>query len=87
MKPTRSDKAHTFRACHERAVAFVMPNPWDAGSARILARLGFEAQATSRYRAAMTGRVDAAREVLQDGRFGDLDRSLTTPELNAFMRP
>jgi replication-associated recombination protein RarA len=70
--------------------AYLFSGPRGCGktsSARILARLGFEALATSLYRAAMTGLVDAAREVLQDGRFGDLDRSLTTPELNAFMRP
>ena len=42
--------------------------------------------ATSLYRAAMTGLRDAAREVAQDGTFGYLERSLTTPELNEFMR-
>lgn len=41
--------------------------------------------ATSLYRAAMTGLRDAAREVKDTGTFGYLDRSLTTPELNAFM--
>jgi len=40
-------KAERFRALHERAGAFVMPNPWDAGSARLLAGLGFEALATT----------------------------------------
>jgi 2-methylisocitrate lyase-like PEP mutase family enzyme len=42
--------------------------------------------ATSLYRAAMTGLVDAAREVKEKGSFGYLDRSLTTPELNNFMQ-
>lgn len=41
------DKALAFRALHERAGAFVIPNPWDAGSARILAAHGFEALATT----------------------------------------
>lgn len=41
------DKAERFRAPHARAGAFVIPNPWDAGSARILAALGFEALATT----------------------------------------
>ena len=41
------DKAERFRALHARAGAFVIPNPWDAGSARILAALGFEALATT----------------------------------------
>jgi 2-methylisocitrate lyase-like PEP mutase family enzyme len=47
MAPSQSDKAQTFRALHERPGIFVMPNPWDAGSARILAALGFEALATT----------------------------------------
>ena len=41
--------------------------------------------ATSLYRAAMSGLVDAAREVKDKGRFGYLDRALTTPELNALI--
>jgi 2-methylisocitrate lyase-like PEP mutase family enzyme len=42
--------------------------------------------ASSLYRAAMTGLLDAAREVKERGTFGYLDRSLSTPELNAFMQ-
>src|SRR5919197_1624352 len=42
--------------------------------------------ATSLYRAAMTGLLEAAREVKDKGTFGYLDRSLTTPELNAFLQ-
>lgn len=44
---TQRDKAERFRALHEREGAFVIPNPWDAGSARLLAGLGFEALATT----------------------------------------
>ncbi len=47
MTATQSDKATRFRALHEGPGAFVIPNPWDAGSARILAALGFQALATS----------------------------------------
>jgi len=36
-----------FRALHERDGAFIIPNPWDAGTARILAAMGFEALATT----------------------------------------
>jgi 2-methylisocitrate lyase-like PEP mutase family enzyme len=43
----QSDKAARFRALHEGPGVFVIPNPWDAGSARILAGLGFQALATS----------------------------------------
>jgi 2-methylisocitrate lyase-like PEP mutase family enzyme len=42
--------------------------------------------ATSLYRMAMTGLVDAAREVKDKGTFGYIDRSMPTPELNAFMQ-
>jgi 2-methylisocitrate lyase-like PEP mutase family enzyme len=41
--------------------------------------------ATSLYRAAMTGLLEAAREVKEQGSFGYLERSLTTPEINRFM--
>ena len=47
MATTQSDKAARFRALHEAPGAFVIPNPWDAGSARLLAALGFSALATS----------------------------------------
>ena len=40
-------KGERFRALHASGRLFVMPNPWDAGSARILAHLGFEALATT----------------------------------------
>ncbi|HEY7389153.1 MAG TPA: isocitrate lyase/phosphoenolpyruvate mutase family protein [Bryobacteraceae bacterium] len=41
------EKAQTFRSLHQREGAFIIPNPWDAGSARLLAHLGFEALATT----------------------------------------
>jgi 2-methylisocitrate lyase-like PEP mutase family enzyme len=47
MTVSQSDKATRFRALHEGPRAFLIPNPWDAGSARILAGLGFQALATS----------------------------------------
>ena len=47
MTATQSDKGGRFKALHEGPGAFVIPNPWDAGSARILAGLGFQALATS----------------------------------------
>src|SRR5438067_8237099 len=45
--PTQSEKIARFRQLHQGPGAFVIPNPWDAGSARILAGLGFQALATS----------------------------------------
>jgi len=47
MTMSQSDKATRFRAMHEGPSAFVIANPWDAGSARVLAALGFQALATS----------------------------------------
>lgn len=48
-----------FRALHERSGVFVMPNPWDAGTAKVLAHLGFQAVATgSAPFAATLGRRD-----------------------------
>lgn len=47
MTATSSDNNGAFRALHERDTAFVIPNPWDLGSARILAAMGFEALATT----------------------------------------
>ena len=44
---TQTEKGKTFRALHEREGAFIIPNPWDIGTARLLAHLGFEALATT----------------------------------------
>lgn len=44
---SQAAKAATFQALHARPGAFVIPNPWDAGTARILVALGFEALATT----------------------------------------
>ncbi|MBP5074119.1 isocitrate lyase/phosphoenolpyruvate mutase family protein [Pseudomonas chlororaphis] len=53
-------RAQTFKALHERDRAFVIPNPWDAGSAKMLASLGFEALATTSAGFAFSlGRPDA----------------------------
>ncbi len=41
------EKAQTFKSLHERKGLFVLPNPWDVGSAKMLAGLGFEALATT----------------------------------------
>ena len=56
---SQTDKAARFRALHEAPGAFVIANPWDAGSARLLASLGFQALATSSGASAGTlGRRD-----------------------------
>ena len=58
---TYAEKSAAFRTLHERPGAFVIPNPWDAGTARLLASLGFEALATTSLGLANTlGRGDGA---------------------------
>ena len=58
---TQMEKAMAFRALHERPGAFIIPNPWDAGTAKLLAALGFEALATTSLGLAnMLGRADSA---------------------------
>ena len=47
MSVNQNEKARKFRKLHEGPGAFVIPNPWDAGSARMLTALGFEALATT----------------------------------------
>jgi len=44
---TQAEKAETFRTLHDRDHAFIIPNPWDVGTARLLETLGFEALATT----------------------------------------
>jgi 2-methylisocitrate lyase-like PEP mutase family enzyme len=61
MAGSQSDRAETFKALHKRPGAFVIPNPWDVGTARILAGLGFEALATTSAGMAFAlGRRDGA---------------------------
>lgn len=61
---TQSEKALAFRALHERPGVFVIPNPWDAGTAKLLASLGFESLATTSLGLAnMLGRVDGTNAV------------------------
>jgi len=45
--PTQVEKGAAFHALHTRHSAFIIPNPWDVGTARVLAQLGFEALATT----------------------------------------
>jgi 2-methylisocitrate lyase-like PEP mutase family enzyme len=77
---TRQQKAAEFRALHE-GEAFIVPNPWDAGSAKVLAALGFKALASTSSGFAFTlGRPDGAAtldEVI--GHTRALDRATTLP--------
>lgn len=58
---TQAEKGLAFRRLHERDAAFIIPNPWDVGSARILEHMGFEALATTSMGYAFSrGRLDAS---------------------------
>jgi 2-methylisocitrate lyase-like PEP mutase family enzyme len=57
-------KALAFKRLHEEPGAFVIPNPWDAGSARLLENLGFKALATTSAGLAFSlGKPDGANAV------------------------
>jgi 2-methylisocitrate lyase-like PEP mutase family enzyme len=59
MSSAQTEKSQRFVALHQRAGAFIIPNPWDGGSARLLQGMGFEALATSSSACAATfGRRD-----------------------------
>jgi 2-methylisocitrate lyase-like PEP mutase family enzyme len=69
---TQAEKAAAFRALHQRPGCFLIPNPWDAGTAKLLAGLGFEALATTSLGVANNlGRADGTverDEVIANGR-------------------
>ena len=77
---TQEEKAAAFRTLHE-GEAFIIPNPWDAGSAKVLEALGFKALATTSSGFAFTlGRRDGEAtldEVVEHVRL--LDRSTALP--------
>ncbi len=67
MRVSQAEKAKRFEALHRREGAFVIPNPWDAGTARILTNLGFEALTTTSAGLAFTlGRRDGDGSVTRD---------------------
>lgn len=58
---SHAEKATAFRAMHQRPGCFIIPNPWDAGSAKLLAGLGYEALATTSLGLAnMLGSADSS---------------------------
>ncbi|AGI25543.1 isocitrate lyase/PEP mutase family protein [Pseudomonas sp. MT3] len=64
---TQQQRGEAFRALHQRDGLFILPNPWDAGSAKMLAHLGFEALAsTSAGLAFSLGRRDAEGTVSRE---------------------
>ena len=67
MPSKEAERARVFKALHERDRLFVVPNPWDIGTARILEALGFEALATTSAGFAFSiGRRDRPDELTRD---------------------
>ncbi len=67
MAVSQSDKARAFQALHDEPKTFVIPNPWDIGTARILTALGFPALATTSAGYAFSlGRRDGEGRVSRD---------------------
>jgi 2-methylisocitrate lyase-like PEP mutase family enzyme len=64
---TQAERAQAFRALHERPGIIIMPNPWDAGTAKLFASLGFEALATTSLGLSSSlGRVDGSLSVSRE---------------------
>jgi 2-methylisocitrate lyase-like PEP mutase family enzyme len=62
---SQTEKAEAFVALHARPGAFVIPNPWDAGTAKVLAAMGFEALATTSLgRANMLGTAEVSLDAI-----------------------
>jgi len=79
MKPTARDKRAAFKALHAQG-CFVLPNPWDVGSARVLEGLGFKALATtSSGHAWSQGRADGTER--RDGVLEHLRTMVEATEL------
>ena len=80
---TQLEKARLFHALHQREGAFFIPNPWDVGSARLLAGLGFEALATTSSGFAFTlgrsdGQVSREEKLNHCRALADANRTIVT---------
>src|SRR5580692_4286568 len=79
---TQVEKANLFKELHLRPGIFVMPNPWDAGSAKILANLGFEALAsTSAGLAFSLGKPDGDGVVSREENLNHLKKLISATDL------
>jgi 2-methylisocitrate lyase-like PEP mutase family enzyme len=66
-QPAQAEKAAVMKALHQRPGIFAIPNPWDAGSAKILTHLGFEALTTTSAGLAFSlGKPDGTGDVTRE---------------------
>jgi 2-methylisocitrate lyase-like PEP mutase family enzyme len=79
---TREEKYEKFQELHQRPGVFIVPNPWNAGSARILAAFGFEALATTSAGYAFNaGLPDSPLALTRDGVIGNAGSIAEATEL------
>ena len=78
--PTQAERAERFHALHQGAEPFLLANAFDAGSARILAGLEFEALGTT------SGVVAAATEARDKGTFSYVDQVMSSADVAGYMR-
>src|SRR5215475_11545158 len=72
MMISQEEKGRVFAALHEEPGAFVIPNAWDAGSARLMQNLGFTAIATTSAGFAFTiGKPDGVGAVTREENLGN----------------
>jgi 2-methylisocitrate lyase-like PEP mutase family enzyme len=82
MATSREQKYETFRALHARPGIFVIPNPWNGGSARILTAMGFEALATTSAGYAFSvGRGDYSSDLTREGVLGNAKEIVEATDL------
>jgi 2-methylisocitrate lyase-like PEP mutase family enzyme len=80
--PSQAVRAEAFKLLHERPGIFVIPNPWDAGSARMLARLGFKALATTSAGLAFSlGKPDGNGTVTREEALANAQEIISATEL------
>jgi len=79
---SQKDKAVEFKSLHERPGCFVIPNPWESGTAKLLANLGFEALATTSAGFAFSlGRPDCKRYLSREEVLNNAKEILTVTDL------
>ncbi len=79
---SQQQKGEIFSALHQRPGCFVIPNPWDAGSSKLLASLGFEALATTSAGLAFSlGRADGKNQISREETFSNVRDIVTATTL------
>lgn len=79
---SQKEKAEIFKSLHERPDCFIIPNPWDAGTSKLLTNLGFEALATTSAGFAFSlGRPDQSQKISLDEVLNNAKEILSATDL------